>query len=673
MNRQRFGLAMGVLATGLVFGALAFAQKTTAEALFREALMKERAEGKLTEAVFRYERLIAEFPKDRQYAAQALYQLALAYEKLGDPRAKLMLTRLSGDYAGVEPYATRARKKLAEQAFAPSGPFAEVALDENYELGSPDGRLVVYHKGPQDWGRLYVKELATGKERLLLDHVGKSVSNFAWSPDSSRLAFNLQDAKVNEIRIVQVATGETVSLDVRGYPYAWTDTDEIFFYLPKYAAGGIDYSLVSAKGGTPRNIYFDSSNFPPVITPDATCLIVTKSKKLYLLDLAGGEPRPLTTGTGEEVRPLISPDGHLVVFAANPEGTWAFYVVPLHTELPVKQPLKIANITEPGAGSGWLARQWWTREGLLTFGMQRDESNIYRVPMDLKSGRAVDAPQRLTQDAMRNLLPSISPDGKHIAYWYSNGTKQGIAMMDTDGANERPLSEQSAVLDLAWRGPEEILFYNLKPKEDGGPSICSINITTGALQQVAQVEGLYWTYVPSRKEILHLYPAGGGAKQNATLKAFSLTEQKDRVVAKIPYLAPLLCVSSDGRRIAALTVSPVEGTSQSLYEVALMSLDGEPEGTLIPAQPEMAVPNSWSPDGKYLLLLAAKGPQVMNVQTRESWPLHPDVDTSFNRRGTSWSPDGTYVLLAKSVTKRDRIAWEGVTAEAVAKLMAARR
>ncbi len=40
-------------------------QKTTAEALFREALVKERAEGNLPQAIFLYERLIAEFSGDR--------------------------------------------------------------------------------------------------------------------------------------------------------------------------------------------------------------------------------------------------------------------------------------------------------------------------------------------------------------------------------------------------------------------------------------------------------------------------------------------------------------------------------------------------------------------------------------------------------------------------------
>lgn len=672
MNKQLPETVILAIALTLAAGAV-WAQKQSADSLFREGLIKERAEGDLRGAIFRYERVLVEFPKERQTVAQALYQLSLAYEKLGDPRARLMLTRLVGEYAEVEPFASRARTRLAEQSSGAEALFPAVTLDKDYELGSPDGKFVIYHKDPSDWGRQYVKEPATGKERLLLDHPGKSVSNFAWSPDSRQLAYNFMDAeaKVNEIRTVQVSSGETTSLGVRyGYPLYWTDAGEIFFYRPNYAASGADYFLVPAKGGTPRKVYFDPTCCP-AISPAGTHLVVSKSKKLFVVDMSSGEEQALTTGSGEESRPLISPDGRLVAFAANPEGNWAFYLAPLDKGLPVKEPLKIASTAQPvEGGGGWPSRQWWTRDGLLTFGLQQSETNLYRVDMDPKTGRAVDAPGRLTQDASNNWLPAISPDGKRIAYWYRNGTKVGIAVMDSNGTNERPLWEQPAVLPLGWRSPEEILFYQGKPKEK--PSIQSLNTTTGALQRVAQVEGLYWRYVPSRQEILHLYPGGGGPRVGATLKAFSLAEGKDRVVAQMDYLLHVWAVSPDGKRIAYSTSRPVSGSNQRVWELRLMSINGEPEGTLITAQPEGVVASAWSPDGKFLLYMQEKiGPKVMNVQTRESWPLHPDAKDEMLVRGPSWSPDGTFVLVHKGATRSERLAWEGVTAEAVARIMQA--
>ena len=135
-----------------------------------------------------------------------MFQLALIYEKLGDPRATVLLDRLVRDYSGVEPVASRAKARLKARQAEPPPPFASVSLDENYELGSPDGRLVVYHRSADEWGQLFVKDLAAGIERLLIDAPGSTVSNLAWSPDSKKLAYNFGSADnlVNEIRIADV-------------------------------------------------------------------------------------------------------------------------------------------------------------------------------------------------------------------------------------------------------------------------------------------------------------------------------------------------------------------------------------------------------------------------------------------------------------------------------------
>jgi len=58
----------------------------------------------------------------------------------------------------------------------------------------------------------------------------------------------------------------------------------------------------------------------------------------------------------------------------------------------------------------------------------------------------------------------------------------------------------------------------------------------------------------------------------------------------------------------------------------------------------------------------------MNVETRESWPLH-QVTSDGNWEGGSWSPDGTFILLVKAMQTEERVAFSGVTAEAVARLL----
>ena len=665
MSRQKSAGFALILALGLVLSAgAAPAQKVTAEALFQEALVKERAEGKLQEAIFRYERVIAEFPKERKIAAQAMYQLVQIYERLRDPRAGVMLTRLSREYAGVEPYATRAREKLAQQSTGSVAPFPEVTLDKDYEMGSPDGRYVVYDKRPEPRGislfRLYLKELETGKERLLVDGAGATLSSPVFSPDSQQLAYNVLDTdrNINELRITQIATGETVKTGIDGFPMGWTDTGEIFFWK---ASGGGTWFLMPAKAGTPRKINVSGVG-NATITPDGSRLVAYKGRRLVVIDLASGDESSLTRGAGDEARGMVSRDGRLVAFAANHEGHWALYVARFDEGLPVKNPINLADVSSVGGRSP----QWWTRDGLLTFGMYYGDAHIYRVDIDPKSGRAVDAPVQLTQDTEYNSDPSISPDGKRIAYVYSGGTKYGVALMDSSGANERPLTQDRPSGQLDWRSPSELLLQ--KGDEEGKRWIYSLDIGTGLLQKVVQGAGFYWHYVPARKEVLHYYPNGLVDTSATELKARSLQDATDRVVAKIEHLNPYLVISADGKRIAYSTRRPIQGSNEFLCDLALMKITGEQEGTLIPAQRGGGgIPIGWSPDGKYLLY-SHLGPHVMNVETRESWPLHKDASGTGWGEG-DWSPDGTFVVLVKRSHRRDRLSWQGVTTEAVARIM----
>jgi hypothetical protein len=68
--------------------AVALAAGETPQELYQKALVKERSEGKLDEAIQLYRRAAETAGKDRALAANSLVQLAACYEKLGNTESQ---------------------------------------------------------------------------------------------------------------------------------------------------------------------------------------------------------------------------------------------------------------------------------------------------------------------------------------------------------------------------------------------------------------------------------------------------------------------------------------------------------------------------------------------------------------------------------------------------------
>ena len=647
-------------------------QSRSAADLYQEALHVQDVKGDLPKAIELYRSIVDKPGNDRAIVARALLQLGECYEKLGRSDARRMYERIVREYADSGVVLSSARGRLAAMQSSPE-PFKRQTLGAELVSGSPDGRFAVFQN--DDINRIFLRELSSRTDRLLADLDGMA-SNFAWSPDSRELAFNFQNtmAAVREVRIITIATGRSRSLPIRSYPIGWTNTGELYLYQTNYPANAVDMYLTPVAGGAPRKVvsWPVGDGCCPVITPDGKSVVGPKSKRLVRIDLASGAEQPVTLGTAEETRPVVSADGRMVAFASNRDGKWAMYVAPLD-RLPVADPVRVAGLDGSRLTPARGRRDWWASTGGLSMTFSQAERDVFKVPIDPAKGVSTGAPQRLTQDAPDNSGGIASPDGRHIAYYYRNGARAGIAVMDADGLNERPLIEQNGTLRLDWRAPGELLFWDFATAGGQKPSITVFNLKTGAQTPFAQVPGLYWTYVPARQEILHSNPGGGGARKGIVLKARSLADGTDRDVATIDYLIPMTSASHDGRHIAYSTTAEMDIASPRC-ELALLGIDGTKGKVLVPNQRPCAGAAAWSPDDRFMLLNTTEGPRVLNVETTQFWPLHPD--TVYDQRNqaqarwdpTSWSPDGSFVLVTRSQSRTDRVVWEGVTNDAVARL-----
>jgi Tol biopolymer transport system component len=346
--------------------------------------------------------------------------------------------------------------------------------------------------------------------------------------------------------------------------------------------------------------------------------------------------------------------------------------------LPVRHPVRIASLD--GRPTGQIA--WWTRNGALALKAGYGGSHLYRIDMDAKSGRSTGLLQQLTRDASYHESPTVSPDNRVIAFtWWRSETANGIGVMDARGGGHVLLEPSAAPpLPIGWRSPDELLIYDDRAEPHG---FAALNINTKTLlpQRPLEIDRKEFRLVPQRQEVLYVTGpsnrsvTGTGSEKGIVLKALSLTDGKERVVATVDDVLTFR-VSQDGRHISYLSW---KAGRQGPGETRVMTIDGEPEGLLF----SEAMAGSWSgvaawsPDSRFLLYFDAKNaPRVMNAATRESWPLVEGSDQPnwSNYLEACWSPDGSFIVLPGDGTWKDTQlrVWEGVTYEAVVRIMKAR-
>lgn len=160
-----------------------------------------------------------------------------------------------------------------------------------------------------------------------------------WLVFSSRREDTSGDGVVDQqdaahLYVMDLATGDTTQLTFGNWndtePSWWPDRSRIAFVSNR--GGNSDIFVINADGSglmqltATREIEGD-----PAVSPDGKTIAYTAetplkeglpTRRLYLLSVEGGEPRPLTEGPGNDSFPDWSPDGRFLAFERDEPGEW---------------------------------------------------------------------------------------------------------------------------------------------------------------------------------------------------------------------------------------------------------------------------------------------------------------------------------------------------------------
>ena len=551
---------------------------------------------------------------------------------------------------------------------------------------SPDSRWlftdVGERTGPRvEQGEIRLVDARTGQSRKLAgpSFMGGGV---LWSRDSRQFIYQTSNAAGGwSFWITSVDTAEvrpwTPSLDggngginlATSMSQTWTTDNRVL--LRQLDATGFTFYLVPVGGGAAsKSCATVSGRFQCLgPTPDGRVRLAedTIAKRLMLVDpVRPDTPRRLTTAFANETSANLSPDGRLVTFAANPDGNWALYVLPVD-----RAPAEAVRVGALGTDD--FTAMAWTSSGRLIGDLYTEEEDVYRINLDA-TGHPVGAAGRLTQDSRWNDYPAVSPGNDGVAYTYENG----ISVMTADGAAERPALQARTIGPLQWRSADEVIFRRASAGGDS-PSLSVLNVKTGAVQpliDLPRADHLLWQYAPSRNEIFYVAfaDAGPGSPPLGTtqvLHAKSIQSGADRAVAELQDLDLAdyaFRVSPDGTQVAYARWAGT-GTARQL-ELHLMGIDGQGDHVLAP---HGGAPYDWSSDGR-LLLYGGETVRVADIRSGQSWPIGEATDSDT----TEWddarfAPNGTFIVLQRDAWHDEYRRFDGLTYDAVIKAMNAKR
>jgi Tol biopolymer transport system component/DNA-binding winged helix-turn-helix (wHTH) protein len=370
---------------------------------------------------------------------------------------------------------------------------------------SADGKLAAYASDRAKEGELdlYVQQTLGGQPiRLTFDGAGNTTPDF--SPDASKIVFR-SSRDGGGIYEIAALGGEARLLARDGlYPRYSPDGRAVAYWVgaPNVAQGipgsGSVWVVPIAKG-EPRRIgsSFTTARYP-IWSPDSKRVLVVgyASEKVHdpaALDwwIVDAESDAITrTGafaalaraglTAEDpggaplrVIPVPSipapqcwlPDNKVVFAIATGDASnlWSTEVVPSGGISSRFQRLT--------AGSGNDGNPTCASGGAIAFASMEDRRQVWLYPFDLNQGRATGTPERITEDLAFHADPSLTADGRHVAFSSARIGRLNIWLRDLDTRKESriapsPLAQRFPVISptgkkiafAAYEGDKRLVY-----------------------------------------------------------------------------------------------------------------------------------------------------------------------------------------------------------------------
>lgn len=302
---------------------------------------------------------------------------------------------------------------------------------------SPDGSRVAFSwSGDGDWN-LWLQAVGSESRLQLTDGPGRDFSP-TWAPDGSRIAFIRYGDDRCEVRsVAPVGGGERrlASCNPDADPSLdWTpDGRHLVFSAPR-AEGPPGLDLLELETGERRVLTTPGAgelvDAQPAVSPDGDWLAFTRWHafgvgNVFLVPVAGGDPRQVTFDNLKIHGVSWEPDGEHLVFGSNRGGNFALWRVSIAGDAPRRVPINGRTMDDPHVSRDGRRLVWeeWSANSDI----------VAMAPGE-------DAPRSLAASTRYDWAPAVSPDGRRLAFASDRSGSAEIWVQSLRGGNAMRLT-----------------------------------------------------------------------------------------------------------------------------------------------------------------------------------------------------------------------------------------
>jgi beta-lactamase regulating signal transducer with metallopeptidase domain/Tol biopolymer transport system component len=313
----------------------------------------------------------------------------------------------------------------------------------------------------RETGNLVVRDLATGKERMLTNNTdpNRFVHGSLISRDSKKVAFYQFNPEKEDfdLRIVGCDGSDLRTLlgaEIAGYfnMDAWSPDGRYIF--GKLMKKPVQLVRVSTDDGSIEVIkVFDQGTVSRVdVSPDGRYLAYSHAEQenskpdIFIFDIERKREQPLVTHPANDKLLGWTPDGQHIFFTSDRNRTWDGWLLRVVDG-------KTAGLPEMiKAGMGYVSPIAFTENRSFYYSFGHQAWNVYTATLDSNKGEVLSDPNPV-RGIGNDGCPDWSPDGRYLAYCsqLNKGKAQIIRIRTLATGQERELKIDLPYFDwLRW-------------------------------------------------------------------------------------------------------------------------------------------------------------------------------------------------------------------------------